>query len=82
MNNTAAKPATYEDILGLPEHIIGEIINGRIESHPRPAPKHALANNKPLNLPGLPVTGLGLCARAARDVVPEERCRRSGPSKT
>ncbi len=45
MNNTAAKPATYEDILGLPEHIIGEIINGRIESHPRPAPKHALASS-------------------------------------
>ncbi len=43
MSNTAIKLVVYEDILQLPEHIIGEIINGRIETHPRPASKHALA---------------------------------------
>ena len=45
MINTAIKAATYENLLELPEHIIGEIINGRIETHPRPATKHALASS-------------------------------------
>jgi Uma2 family endonuclease len=39
----AIKPACYEDILNLPENIVGEILNGKLETHPRPAPKHALA---------------------------------------
>ncbi len=37
------KPATYEDILALPEHLVGEIIFGRLVTHPRPAPRHARA---------------------------------------
>lgn len=43
MLNPAVKPATYQDIFDLPEHIVGEIINGHLETHPRPAPKHAVA---------------------------------------
>jgi hypothetical protein len=43
MTNTAFKQASYQDILDLPENIIGEIINGHLETHPRPAPKPALA---------------------------------------
>lgn len=43
MSNLAEKYATYEDILALPENIVGEILNGRLETHPRPAPRHALA---------------------------------------
>jgi len=39
----AVKLATYQDIIDLPEHIVGEIINGHLETHPRPAPKHAVA---------------------------------------
>jgi Uma2 family endonuclease len=35
------RPASYEDIIDLPEHLVGEIINGRLVTHPRPAPKHA-----------------------------------------
>jgi hypothetical protein len=35
------KPASYEDLFDLPEHIVGEIINGRLVTHPRPAPRHA-----------------------------------------
>jgi len=35
--------ATYEDLFDLPENVVGEIINGRLVSHPRPAPKHAIA---------------------------------------
>lgn len=28
-------PATYQDILDLPEMLVGEIINGRLVTHPR-----------------------------------------------
>lgn len=37
------KPATYEDLFELPENMVGEIIAGRLVTHPRPAPKHACA---------------------------------------
>lgn len=40
---TAQKPATYDDLLGLPENVVGEIIAGRLVTHPRPSPKHARA---------------------------------------
>lgn len=43
MVKPAIKPISYEDILQLPDNVVGEIINGRLETHPRPAPKHALA---------------------------------------
>jgi Uma2 family endonuclease len=43
MADPALKFATYQDIVDLPENIVGEIIYGQLETHPRPAPKHALA---------------------------------------
>lgn len=43
MGLPAVKPATYEDLFDLPENLVGEIINGRLVTHPRPAPKHARA---------------------------------------
>ena len=43
MGNTAEKLASYDDILDLPDNIVGEIIYGQLHTHPRPAPKHALA---------------------------------------
>lgn len=36
-------PATYADLFNLPENVIGEIVNGRLITQPRPAPKHARA---------------------------------------
>ena len=45
MSNRAIKLASYEDILMLPGNVVGEIINGRLETHPHPAPKHALASS-------------------------------------
>lgn len=45
MTNLAVKQATYQDIIDLPENIVGEIINGRLETQPRPAPRHALASS-------------------------------------
>lgn len=41
MGRPQDKPATYQDIMGLPEHLVGEIINGRLVTHPRPATRHA-----------------------------------------
>jgi len=41
MGLPAERFATYEDLFDLPENLVGEIINGRVVTHPRPAPKHA-----------------------------------------
>lgn len=38
------RPATYEDILALPEHVNGEIVAGELFVSPRPGPKHAQAS--------------------------------------
>ena len=45
MSAPAHKFATYEDLFDLPEHIVGEIIHGQLITHPRPAPKHAIASS-------------------------------------
>ena len=45
MANPAVNLASYDDILALPENLVGEIINGRLEVHPRPAPRHALTSS-------------------------------------
>jgi Uma2 family endonuclease len=45
MSNPALKQAIYQDIIDLPENMVGEIINGYLETHPRPAPKHAVASS-------------------------------------
>lgn len=39
--STAAKLATYEDLLALPKDQVGEIVNGMLYAHPRPAVLHA-----------------------------------------
>ncbi|BCX89025.1 hypothetical protein MIN45_P1395 [Methylomarinovum tepidoasis] len=45
MGQTAKRHATYEDILNLPENLVGEIIGGALYTQPRPAPKHAVAHS-------------------------------------
>jgi Uma2 family endonuclease len=35
----------YEQLLALPENIVGEIINGQLRTQPRPAGPHALASS-------------------------------------
>ncbi len=45
MTDPARKLATYEDLFDLPENLIGEIINGRLITQPRPAPRHARAHS-------------------------------------
>ena len=40
---TAKRTASYDDILALPENLVGEILAGELHTHPRPAPRHARA---------------------------------------
>jgi hypothetical protein len=35
------RPATYEDLIKAPEHLVAEIVDGELWTSPRPAPKHA-----------------------------------------
>lgn len=35
--------ATYDDILKLPDNVVGEIVDGELYTSPRPSPKHSLA---------------------------------------
>jgi Uma2 family endonuclease len=35
--------ATYADVLAAPPHVVAEILDGELVTHPRPAPKHAIA---------------------------------------
>ena len=37
--------ATYQDVLDAPAHLVAEIINGTLHTHPRPAPTHTLATS-------------------------------------
>jgi len=43
MSKPADKVASYEDLFNLPANVVGEILAGDLVTHPRPAPKHALA---------------------------------------
>ncbi len=45
MGDTALRYAVYEDLFDLPENVVGEILNGILETHPRPAPGHARASS-------------------------------------
>lgn len=43
MVQRAHRLASYEDLLALPENVVGEIVSGELHVSPRPAPAHALA---------------------------------------
>lgn len=45
MNQPANRLATYEDLFDLPDHLVGEILNGTLVTQPRPAPRHARASS-------------------------------------
>ena len=38
-------PATYDDLLKVPDHLVAEIIDGELYTSPRPAPRHADASS-------------------------------------
>ena len=37
------RPATYADLLEVPDHFVAEILDGELHATPRPAPRHASA---------------------------------------
>jgi Uma2 family endonuclease len=39
------RPATYEDLLKVPDHLVAEIVDGDLYTSPRPAPRHADASS-------------------------------------
>lgn len=45
MGEPALRQATYEDLLQVPEHLVAEILNGELHTHPRPAPRHVRATS-------------------------------------
>lgn len=45
MTQPVRRPATYEDILALPEHLVGEIVDGELSVSPRPAVSHAISTS-------------------------------------
>jgi Uma2 family endonuclease len=38
------RPATYQDLLAVPDNLVAEILDGVLYTSPRPAPRHAVAN--------------------------------------
>lgn len=46
MADAARKLATYQDVLDAPNHVVAEILNGELYTHPRPASPHARAASK------------------------------------
>jgi Uma2 family endonuclease len=42
---SARRPASYEDLLKVPDHLVAEILNGELYTTPRPAPLHAAASS-------------------------------------
>ena len=43
-------PATYDDLLKVPDHLVAEILDGELYATPRPAPRHAGASSSLLGL--------------------------------
>jgi Uma2 family endonuclease len=40
------RPATYDDLVAVPEHLVAEIVDGELWTSPRPAPRHARASSR------------------------------------
>jgi Uma2 family endonuclease len=40
------RPATYDDLVKLPDNLVAEIVDGELHASPRPAPPHAVAGSR------------------------------------
>jgi Uma2 family endonuclease len=45
MSDPAIRRATYEDLLGVADHLVAEVIDGALITSPRPAARHAWASS-------------------------------------
>lgn len=43
MTDTTKRPANYADLEAVPPHLVAEIIDGVVRTHPRPSPRHGLS---------------------------------------
>jgi len=43
MTQPRRRKATYQDILTLPDTLVGEMLGGNLHTRPRPAPRHTRA---------------------------------------
>ena len=43
MGGSTKGPATYADLEAVPSHLVAEIIDGELLTHPRPSPRHGVA---------------------------------------
>lgn len=46
MAEPAIKPASYQDLLQVPDQLVAEILHGQLETSPRPRPRHASAQSR------------------------------------
>lgn len=37
------RPAAYDDLRAVPDHLVAEIVGGELYTSPRPAPRHAMS---------------------------------------
>ena len=51
--------ATYQDVLDAPAHLVAEIINGTLHTHPRPASRHTSNLGDELSVPSARAVGPG-----------------------
>jgi Uma2 family endonuclease len=54
MAEAAVRQATYAELEAVPAHLVAEIIDGVLETHPRPRPRHAMAASDLSTLLGTP----------------------------
>ena len=38
------RPATYDDLVAVPDHLVAELVDDELWTSPRPAPRHARAH--------------------------------------
>ena len=46
MIELARRVTTYADLEAVPDHLVAEIIDGTLETHPRPRPRHGIAASR------------------------------------
>jgi Uma2 family endonuclease len=60
LSTRAERPATYEDLCQVPDHLVAQIIHGQLITLPRPAPRHARASSIIGGKLVLPMTKVGV----------------------
>ena len=45
MTEPAKRRATYAELEAVPDHLVAEIIDGELVTHPRPSPRHSMTSN-------------------------------------